>query len=86
MIRLEYKYMKLVQSASNKDGELPPAESCALHDDEEDHFDSVEFKESKSKLLINKLRSMAGTKVRNIDFLTLFKLFFNYTLYHNMYV
>ncbi|XP_037070770.1 endosome/lysosome-associated apoptosis and autophagy regulator family member 2-like [Pollicipes pollicipes] len=38
--KLEYKYMKLVKSASNKDGEgnmvLPSAESCALDEGEED--------------------------------------------------
>lgn len=60
--KLEYKYMKLVQSASSKDGELPPAESCGIHDDEEDQFDSVEFRESKGQLLLNKLRFMASTK------------------------
>jgi len=38
--KLEYKYMKLIKSASNKDGDgnmvLPPAESCALDEGEED--------------------------------------------------
>ncbi|KRY67663.1 Uncharacterized protein T4A_9565, partial [Trichinella pseudospiralis] len=34
--KLQYKYMKLVQSASGKDAELPGAESCALTEDEED--------------------------------------------------
>ncbi|GAB6028023.1 hypothetical protein CHUAL_002249 [Chamberlinius hualienensis] len=60
--KLEYKYMKMVQSSSSKDGDLPPAESCALHDDEEDQFDNEQFLESKSKVLFSKLRSMAGPK------------------------
>ncbi|XP_003375712.1 conserved hypothetical protein [Trichinella spiralis] len=34
--KLQYKYMKLVQSASGKDAELPGAESCALTEDEDD--------------------------------------------------
>lgn len=36
LLRLEYKYMKLVESSSGKDGELPAAESCGLHDDDDE--------------------------------------------------
>ncbi len=51
--------MKLVTSGSGKDGELPAAETCALDEEEdEDQFDSVEFKESKGKKLFNKFKSM----------------------------
>uniref|UniRef100_T1J4E8 MRH domain-containing protein n=1 Tax=Strigamia maritima TaxID=126957 RepID=T1J4E8_STRMM len=60
--KLEYKYMKLVQSSNTKDGELPPAESCAIDDEEDDHFDSIQYKNSKSNLLFNKFRSMTGNK------------------------
>lgn len=37
--------MKLVEASSGKEGELPAAESCALHDDEdeEDSSDRVVF-------------------------------------------
>jgi len=44
--------MKLVESASGKDGELPAAETCALDEGEDDeHFDAVEFKSKGRKFL-----------------------------------
>ncbi|KFM79522.1 hypothetical protein X975_16953, partial [Stegodyphus mimosarum] len=49
--KLEFKYMKLVQSSSSKDCELPAAESCAIDDDEEEHFDSVAFSDKKKGIL-----------------------------------
>jgi hypothetical protein len=50
--RLEYKYMKLIESTSGKDGELPAAETCALDEGEEDEqFDAaVEFRQKGRKL------------------------------------
>ncbi|KAK7063026.1 hypothetical protein SK128_018005 [Halocaridina rubra] len=53
--RLEYKYMKLVASASSKDGliELPPAESCALDDGEEE---DVQFSQNVPRGILNKLK------------------------------
>ncbi|XP_074646985.1 endosome/lysosome-associated apoptosis and autophagy regulator family member 2-like [Tubulanus polymorphus] len=64
--KLEYKYMKLVTSGPNKDGdaELPAAETCAIDEGEDDeNFDSVQFsRESKGKKLFNKLKSMAGKR------------------------
>ncbi|XP_023228240.1 UPF0577 protein KIAA1324-like, partial [Centruroides sculpturatus] len=55
--KLEYKYMKLVQSSSSKDGELPTAESCAIEDDEEDHFESMTFNE-KGRGIFGKFRTI----------------------------
>ncbi|XP_066943846.1 endosome/lysosome-associated apoptosis and autophagy regulator family member 2-like isoform X1 [Macrobrachium rosenbergii] len=54
--RLEYKYMKLVASASSKDGllELPPAESCALDDGEEEE---VHFSQNPPKGILNRLKN-----------------------------
>ncbi|KAG8189614.1 hypothetical protein JTE90_018969 [Oedothorax gibbosus] len=52
--KLEFKYMKLVQSSSSKDceeQELPVAESCGLQEDEEEHFDSVAFSDKKKGIL-----------------------------------
>lgn len=60
--KLEYKYMKLVAgSDGGKDGEmnLPAAETCALSDDDEDeHFDAVDFKETKGNQFFSKLKNM----------------------------
>ncbi|KAH9512534.1 hypothetical protein Btru_038726 [Bulinus truncatus] len=37
--KLEYKYMKLVETAGGQDGDLPAADTCGMEDDEEDvHF------------------------------------------------
>lgn len=64
--KLEYKYSKLMMT-SNKDGELPEVETCALDDGEdEDQFDAVHFKESKRKRLMNKLKSI-GSKHGNME-------------------
>ncbi|KAL3208141.1 hypothetical protein MRX96_009730 [Rhipicephalus microplus] len=52
--RLEYKYMKLVQSSSGKDGELPAAESCAIEEDEEDHFENGGYDAKNKKGLLQK--------------------------------
>lgn len=55
--KLEYKYMKLVQSSSPKDGELPAAESCAIEDDDDDHFESMTFNE-KGRGIFGKFRTI----------------------------
>ncbi|GFY63450.1 UPF0577 protein KIAA1324-like [Trichonephila inaurata madagascariensis] len=62
--KLEFKYMKLVQSSSSKDCELPAAESCAIDEDEEEHFDSVAFSDKK-KGILGKFRTIrvGGNKV-----------------------
>jgi len=61
--RLQYKYMKLVESASGKDGELPAAETCALDEGEEDeHFDAVQFK-SKGRKFLKKFKKASSKKV-----------------------
>ncbi|CAL4108298.1 unnamed protein product [Meganyctiphanes norvegica] len=54
--RLEYKYMKLVANSSSKDGvmELPPAESCALDDGEDEE---VQFSNTPSRGLLNKFKN-----------------------------
>ncbi|XP_077995582.1 endosome/lysosome-associated apoptosis and autophagy regulator family member 2-like [Glandiceps talaboti] len=44
--KLEYKYQRLVQSASGKDGELPTVDSCAVEDGDEDE---VVFNDGKEK-------------------------------------
>jgi len=68
--RLQYKYMKLVESASGKDGEMPAAETCALDEGEEDkHFDAVEFK-SKGRTFLKKFKKPADKKVINFIRLT----------------
>ncbi|XP_076357562.1 endosome/lysosome-associated apoptosis and autophagy regulator family member 2-like isoform X1 [Tachypleus tridentatus] len=55
--KLEYKYMKLVQSNSAKEGELPSAESCAIDDEEEEQYDSVAFT-NKGNGLLGKFRAI----------------------------
>ena len=35
-IRMEYKYMRLVEGAQGKEGELPAAQTCAWSDDDEE--------------------------------------------------
>ena len=65
MCRLQYKYMKLVESSSGKDQEMPAAETCALDEGEEDeHFDAVEFK-SKGRKFLKRFKKPSGKKVRN---------------------
>uniref|UniRef100_A0A915JKQ0 MRH domain-containing protein n=1 Tax=Romanomermis culicivorax TaxID=13658 RepID=A0A915JKQ0_ROMCU len=56
--RLEYKYMKLIES-SGKSGELPAVESCALHegdeeDEDENNVDRVVFTKGKANKWFNK--------------------------------
>jgi hypothetical protein len=62
--RLEYKYMKLVQSAGGRDGEgeaeLAPAESCALDDGEEEE---IQFSQPLTAGILNRIMAMTG-KVR----------------------
>lgn len=67
---LEYKYMKLVQSSGGRDGDidadacaLPPAESCALGEEDAEEED-VAFSAPSSQGLLNRIRAMRG-KVRN---------------------
>ncbi|XP_014663683.1 PREDICTED: UPF0577 protein KIAA1324-like homolog isoform X2 [Priapulus caudatus] len=53
--KLEYKYSRLMQGSSGKEGELPAAETCAIDDDEEEQYDSIEFSNSQGNKLLNKL-------------------------------
>jgi hypothetical protein len=59
--RLEYKYMKLVQSAGGRDGEseaeLAPAESCALDDGEEEE---IQFSQPLTAGILNRIKAMTG--------------------------
>ena len=57
--------MKLVESSSGKDQEMPAAETCALDEGEEDeHFDAVEFK-SKGRKFLKRFKKPSGKKVRH---------------------
>lgn len=42
--------MKLIQSSSSKDGELPAVESCGIEGDEEEQNVGVEFSDEKKPL------------------------------------
>nr|CAD7428449.1 unnamed protein product [Timema monikensis] len=56
--RLEYKYMKLVQSSGGRDEvELPPAESCALDDGEEEE---IQFNQPRATGILNRIKAMTG--------------------------
>ncbi|XP_050739422.1 endosome/lysosome-associated apoptosis and autophagy regulator family member 2-like isoform X2 [Eriocheir sinensis] len=65
--RLEYKYMKLVAKESSKDGimELPPAESCALDDGEEEE---VQFSKQPTRGILGKFKQhkVAPTEGRGL--------------------
>ncbi|KAK3103275.1 hypothetical protein FSP39_018093 [Pinctada imbricata] len=62
--KLEYKYMKLVQGGdrNDDDAELPGVDSCGLEDGEEEHFDSIGFRDSKGKGLFSKLKGKRRSK------------------------
>lgn len=60
--KLEYKYMMLVENSAGEK-ELPAADTCALDDGEEEHFDVVDFpKDTKRKSLLKTIRSKIGSK------------------------
>lgn len=68
---LEYKYMKLVQSSGGQDGEtegevhLPPAESCALDDGEEEE---IQFNQPRPAAgLLNRLKAMTAKVITTYD-------------------
>ncbi|KAG1703654.1 Small G protein signaling modulator 3 [Nymphon striatum] len=64
--KLEYKYMKLIQSNTDKEGELPIAESCGIEDDEyleDEQYDNIEY--NKGKGLLGKIRAMTGSNTKN---------------------
>ncbi|CAL1537489.1 unnamed protein product [Lymnaea stagnalis] len=50
--KLEYKYMKLVETAGGQDGELPAADTCGMEDDEED----VHFSDQRSSSFLGKIK------------------------------
>ncbi|XP_067928541.1 endosome/lysosome-associated apoptosis and autophagy regulator family member 2-like isoform X2 [Watersipora subatra] len=57
--KLEYKYMRLVEGAQGKTGELPAAQTCAWSDDDEEEGDQVAFK-TKGDQLFGKLGNRKG--------------------------
>ncbi|XP_071960106.1 endosome/lysosome-associated apoptosis and autophagy regulator family member 2-like isoform X2 [Antedon mediterranea] len=59
---LEYKYQKLVASAS---GELPAAETCAIGEDEEE--DNIIFEDGKSTSFFSKLKSLGSSNSSDKD-------------------
>lgn len=60
LLRLEYKYSKLVMTTNSKECELPAADSCAIMEGE-DNEEEVVYSNKQS--LLGKLKSLA-TKVR----------------------
>ncbi|XP_076341367.1 endosome/lysosome-associated apoptosis and autophagy regulator family member 2-like isoform X1 [Tachypleus tridentatus] len=56
--KLEYRYMKLVQSSSSKESELPSAESCAIDDDDDDQYDNSVAFTDKGNGLLGKFRAI----------------------------
>jgi hypothetical protein len=72
---LQYKYMKLVESAGGKDGaELPAAETCALDEGEDDEqYDAVEFRKKGARKLFGKLGQIGRRqdKVSDVDMMPL---------------
>lgn len=60
LLRLEYKYSKLVMTTNSKECELPAADSCAILEGEDNEEDVVY---SNKQSLLGKLKSLA-TKVR----------------------
>ena len=59
LLRLEYKYSKLVMTTNSKECELPAADSCAIMEGE-DNEEEVVYSNKQS--LLGKLKSLA-TKV-----------------------
>lgn len=68
--KLEYKYMKLIQNSTAKDGELPAVESCGLDDDDDEepcdaHHNMIEVRDEASRTkFFNKIR-VSSKKVRD---------------------
>ncbi|BFZ08340.1 hypothetical protein BsWGS_11379 [Bradybaena similaris] len=57
--KLEYKYMKLVETAGGQEGEMPAADTCGMEDDEED----VHFAEpGPSASFLGKIRNKLSSK------------------------
>ncbi|KAK3589467.1 hypothetical protein CHS0354_030589 [Potamilus streckersoni] len=62
--KLEYRYMKLVESSGGKDGELPGVDSCALEEDEEDdQLDTVKI--TKGTRFFRNFKKMSGKDLDN---------------------
>lgn len=63
-VRLEYRYMQLVEN-TNPDDDTPVDNVCAQISDEEDSGDEVQFKtQSRTKKIMNVVRNAIG-KVYN---------------------
>ena len=45
---------------SDRDHELPAAETCALDEGEDEEFDTVKFQQSKGKRLLNKIKGITS--------------------------
>lgn len=60
MIRLEYRYMQLIEHA-NPDDDAPADNVCAQISDEEDSDDEVQFKsQSRTKKIMDVVRKAIG--------------------------
>uniref|UniRef100_A0A5S6R399 MRH domain-containing protein n=1 Tax=Trichuris muris TaxID=70415 RepID=A0A5S6R399_TRIMR len=68
--RLEYKYMKLVETSTGKDDNLSAAESCALNEGEEDTagpmVDKIVFLKSKPRTRSDKRRKEEWDNYENV--------------------
>ena len=67
--------MKLIESSSGKEGELPAAETCALDEGEdEDQFDAVQFKKKGNKFF-SKFKPTTRKEKVSVFFITFHKLY-----------
>ncbi len=58
IVRLEYRYMQLIENNNNPDDDTPVDNMCAQLSDEEDEGEEVQFKkESKAKKILNVVRN-----------------------------
>jgi hypothetical protein len=60
IVRLEYRYMQLIEN-NNPDDDTPVDNVCAQLSDEEDSGEEVQFKtQSKAKKIMNAVRKVIG--------------------------
>jgi hypothetical protein len=58
IVRLEYRYMQLIENNNNPDDDTPVDNMCAQLSDEEDEGEEVQFKkQSKAKKILNVVRN-----------------------------
>ncbi|XP_035825827.1 endosome/lysosome-associated apoptosis and autophagy regulator family member 2 [Aplysia californica] len=63
--KLEYKYMKLVETAGGHDGELPAADTCGMEDEDEDDVHFADERTGAS--FFSKIREKFGSSNRMKD-------------------